>query len=165
MAVKIRLRRVGAKKQPSYRVVIADSRSPRDGRFIEVIGFYNPRTKPTTITIDEEKARKWLGNGARPTDTVASLLYRAGIADLRTDRQREGAANRAAAEPAAAATTPTPAAQAPAAPVASAVEEAPAEPEPSVAAAEEAPVEPEAAEVEAVEPAASEAAETETTEA
>lgn len=89
MSVKIRLRRVGAKKQPSYRVVVADSRSPRDGRFIESIGFYNPRTKPTTIRIDEEKARKWLGNGAQPTESVASLLFRAGIADLRSPRWRK----------------------------------------------------------------------------
>jgi len=89
LAVKIRLRRVGAKKQPSYRVVVADSRSPRDGRFIEVIGFYNPRTKPTTIQINEEKARKWLGNGALPTESVASLLFRAGIADLRAPRWRK----------------------------------------------------------------------------
>jgi len=89
LSVKIRLRRVGAKKQPSYRVVVADSHSPRDGRFIEVIGFYNPRTKPTTIQIDEEKARKWLGNGAQPTESVASLLYRAGIADLRAPRWRK----------------------------------------------------------------------------
>src|SRR5947209_3708635 len=89
LAVKIRLRRVGAKKQPSYRLVVADSRSPRDGRFIDVIGFYNPRTKPTTITIDEEKARKWLGNGAQPTESVASLLYRAGIVDMRSARYRK----------------------------------------------------------------------------
>ena len=116
MAVKIRLRRVGAKKQPSYRVVVADSRSPRDGRFIEVIGFYNPRTKPTTIQIDAEKARKWLGNGAQPTESVASLLYRAGIADLRSPRYRnsgtgsvEPAAPAAAAEPAAPVATAEPA--------------------------------------------------------
>lgn len=93
MAVKIRLRRVGAKKQPSYRLVVADSRSPRDGRFIEIVGFYNPRTKPTTITIDEEKVRKWLGHGAQPTESVASLLYRAGIVDMRSPRYREGGAN------------------------------------------------------------------------
>jgi len=89
LSVKIRLRRVGAKKQPSYRVVVADSRSPRDGRFIEIIGFYNPRTKPTTITIDAEKARKWIGNGAQPTESVASLLYRAGIVDMRSARYRK----------------------------------------------------------------------------
>ena len=89
MSVRIRLRRVGAKKQPSYRVVVADSRAPRDGRFIDVIGFYNPRTKPTTITINEDKARKWLGQGALPTESVASLLYRAGIVDMRSPRYRK----------------------------------------------------------------------------
>jgi len=99
LAVKIRLRRVGAKKQPSYRVVIADSRAPRDGRFIEIIGFYNPRTKPTTITIDEEKARKWLSQGAMPTESVASLLYRAGIVDMRAPRWRNTLSATAEAEP------------------------------------------------------------------
>ena len=93
MAVKIRLRRVGAKKQPSYRLVIADSRSPRDGRFIDVIGSYNPRTKPTTIVVDEEKARKWLGHGALPTESVASILYRAGIVDMRSERYKPGGRN------------------------------------------------------------------------
>jgi small subunit ribosomal protein S16 len=90
LAVKIRLRRVGAKKQPSYRVVVADSRFPRDGRFIEIIGFYNPRTEPTTISFNEDKVRKWLSQGAQPTDTVASLLYRAGIVDMRPERFRGG---------------------------------------------------------------------------
>jgi small subunit ribosomal protein S16 len=89
LSVRIRLRRVGAKKQPSYRVVVADSRAPRDGRFIDAIGFYNPRTTPTTITIDEEKARKWLSQGALPTESVASLLYRAGIVDMRSARYRK----------------------------------------------------------------------------
>ena len=70
MAVKIRLRRMGSKKAPFYRVVVADSRYPRDGRFIEEIGTYNPLTDPATIKIDAEKAQKWLGNGAQPTDTV-----------------------------------------------------------------------------------------------
>jgi len=130
LAVKIRLRRVGAKKQPSYRVVVADSRSPRDGRFIEVIGFYNPRTKPTTIQINEEKARKWLGNGALPTESVASLLFRAGIADLRSPRWRkEGdvlGAPATAAAPAPAPAQQAPAAVAEAAPVAAApAEESP----------------------------------------
>ena len=73
MAVKMRLKRIGAKKQPSYRVVIADSRSPRDGRFIEQIGFYNPLTNPVDIRIDAEKAQKWLACGAQPTETVKSL--------------------------------------------------------------------------------------------
>jgi small subunit ribosomal protein S16 len=76
--IKIRLRRVGAKKQPSYRVVIADSRAPRDGRFIETVGFYNPRTEPPTIEIKEDRALYWLSQGAQPTDSVASLLNRLG---------------------------------------------------------------------------------------
>ncbi|MCX7715279.1 MAG: 30S ribosomal protein S16 [Clostridia bacterium] len=79
MAVKIRLRRMGAKKAPFYRVVVADSRYPRDGRFIEEIGTYNPLTDPATINIDSEKAKKWIGNGAQPTDTVRALLKKSGI--------------------------------------------------------------------------------------
>ena len=74
MAVKIRLRRMGAKKAPFYRVVVADSRSPRDGRFIEEIGYYNPITEPAEIKIDEEKATKWINNGAQPTDVVKRLF-------------------------------------------------------------------------------------------
>ena len=77
MAVKIRLRRTGAKKAPSYRVVVADSRYPRDGRFIEEIGYYNPLTEPSTIKIDLEKAQNWIANGAQPTDTVRGLLKKA----------------------------------------------------------------------------------------
>ncbi|MGI6412382.1 MAG: 30S ribosomal protein S16 [Syntrophomonadaceae bacterium] len=79
MATKIRLKRMGAKKNPFYRVVISDSRSPRDGRFIEEIGFYNPTTNPATIRIDEEKAISWLSQGAKPTDTAKSLLQKQGI--------------------------------------------------------------------------------------
>jgi small subunit ribosomal protein S16 len=78
MSVKIRLKRVGKKKAPSYRVVVADSRSPRDGRIIENIGWYNPLVEPSAIHIDEEKAFKWLNVGAQPTDSVASLLKRTG---------------------------------------------------------------------------------------
>lgn len=74
MAVKIRLKRMGAKKNPFYRIVVADSRSPRDGRFIEEIGYYNPLTDPKTVKIDDEKAVKWLKNGAKPTDTVDKLF-------------------------------------------------------------------------------------------
>jgi small subunit ribosomal protein S16 len=74
MAVKIRLRRMGAKKAPFYRVVVADSRYPRDGRFIEEIGYYNPMKEPAEIKIDMEKAEKWIKNGAQPTDTVKALL-------------------------------------------------------------------------------------------
>lgn len=81
MAVKMRLRRMGAKKAPSYRIVVADSRYPRDGRFIEEIGFYNPMTSPAEVKIDAEKAKKWIGNGAQPTETVRSLLKNAGVLD------------------------------------------------------------------------------------
>ena len=80
MAVKIRLRRMGAKKAPFYRVVVADSRYPRDGRFIEEIGTYNPLTDPAEIKIDVEKAASWIKNGAKPTDTVRVLLKKAGLA-------------------------------------------------------------------------------------
>ena len=79
MAVKIRLRRMGAKKAPFYRVVVADSRYPRDGRFIEEIGTYNPLTDPAEIKIDADAAKKWIGNGAQPTDTVKALLKKSNI--------------------------------------------------------------------------------------
>jgi small subunit ribosomal protein S16 len=79
MSVKIRLKRTGMKKAPSYRVVVADARSPRDGRIIENIGWYNPRVEPSAITIDEERALSWLKNGAQPTESVTSLLKRTGI--------------------------------------------------------------------------------------
>ena len=79
MAVKIRLRRMGQKKAPFYRVVVADSRSPRDGRFIEEIGYYNPMTNPAEIKIDAEKVKTWLTNGAQPTETVKSLLKKSEI--------------------------------------------------------------------------------------
>lgn len=77
MAVKIRLRRTGAKKAPSYRVVVADSRYPRDGRFIEELGYYDPLQDPAVIKIDLEKANNWIANGAQPTDTVKALLKKA----------------------------------------------------------------------------------------
>ena len=79
MAVKIRLKRMGAKKAPFYRVIVADSRTPRDGRFIEEIGYYDPNTDPSTIKIDADKAAEWLKNGAKPTETVAKLLKIAGV--------------------------------------------------------------------------------------
>lgn len=79
MAVKLRLQRLGKKKQPFYRIVAADSRSPRDGKFIEVVGTYNPRLNPPEVVIKDDKAIKWLKNGAQPTDTVRSLLRREGI--------------------------------------------------------------------------------------
>jgi small subunit ribosomal protein S16 len=74
VAVKLRLTRVGSKKNPIYRVVVADSRSPRDGRFIEIVGRYNPQTEPSTIELDEAKVKEWLGKGAQPTESVARLL-------------------------------------------------------------------------------------------
>jgi small subunit ribosomal protein S16 len=79
MAVRIRLTRVGAKKQPTYRVVVADARNARDGRSIETIGHYNPRTEPVEIAIDADKAKKWLAQGAQPSDTVARLFRQTGI--------------------------------------------------------------------------------------
>ena len=79
MAVKIRLKRIGAKKTPFYRVIVADERAPRDGKFIDQIGYYNPLTDPADIKIDAEKATKWIGNGAQPTDTVRALLKKAEI--------------------------------------------------------------------------------------
>ena len=79
MAVKIRLRRMGRKKDPFYRIIVADSRSPRDGRFIEEIGTYDPRTDPSTFKINEELAKKWLANGAQPTETVGKIFKAAGI--------------------------------------------------------------------------------------
>jgi len=91
--VKIRLRRTGAKKKPSYRLVVADSRAPRDGAFIAVIGHYNPLTDPETIVIDEEKALRWLKQGAQPTDTAARLLAKAGIieeSEARKEKMKAG---------------------------------------------------------------------------
>ncbi|MBR5031077.1 MAG: 30S ribosomal protein S16 [Clostridia bacterium] len=79
MAVKIRLRRMGAKKAPFYRIVVADSRYPRDGRFIEEIGYYNPMTDPADIKLDADKAKQWIANGAQPTDTVKAILKNNGV--------------------------------------------------------------------------------------
>ena len=80
MAVKIRLRRIGAKKAPFYRIVVADSRYPRDGRFIEEIGYYDPTKEPSVVKVDAEEAQKWIKNGAQPTDTVKKILEDNGIA-------------------------------------------------------------------------------------
>ena len=79
MAVKIRLKRMGKKRNPVYRIVVADSRSPRDGRFVEEIGTYGPNQEPSLVTVNEEAAKKWLANGAQPTETVGKLLKQAGI--------------------------------------------------------------------------------------
>ena len=90
MAVRIRLTRVGAKKQPSYRVVVADARSARDSRAIETLGHYNPRTEPVEFAVDEAKARDWLAKGALPSDTVARLFRSAGV--LPAEKPAKGAA-------------------------------------------------------------------------
>jgi small subunit ribosomal protein S16 len=79
MATRIRLRRLGAKKAPFYRLVVADSRSPRDGRFIEEIGIYDPTKEPSVIRVDEERAKYWLGTGAKPSETVKGILIQAGV--------------------------------------------------------------------------------------
>jgi small subunit ribosomal protein S16 len=79
--VKIRLRRMGAKKQPTYRFVVADDRSPRDGRFIEILGHYNPRTEPKTVVVDQEKAKQWLAKGAQPSDPVRRLFAELGLVE------------------------------------------------------------------------------------
>ena len=79
MATRIRLRRVGRKKQPSYRIVVTDKQKARDGSFVELLGHYNPRTEPVTLEVDQEKARAWLAKGATPSDTVRSLLKKAGV--------------------------------------------------------------------------------------
>jgi small subunit ribosomal protein S16 len=89
MAVKIRLRRMGAKKTPFYRIVVADSRAPRDGRFIEELGYYNPLTEPKTVKIDNDKAAKWLKNGAKPTETVERLFKNSGLYDNATEETAE----------------------------------------------------------------------------
>lgn len=79
MAVKIRLRRIGAKKDPFYRIVVADSRYPRDGRFIEKIGYYDPTVEPSVLKVDAEKAKKWIATGAQPTDTVKAIFKKNGV--------------------------------------------------------------------------------------
>jgi small subunit ribosomal protein S16 len=81
LAVKLRLTRVGSKKNPVYRIVAADSRSPRDGKFLEIVGRYNPQTDPSTIELDEEKVRDWLSKGAQPSETVARLLKAKGVGE------------------------------------------------------------------------------------
>jgi small subunit ribosomal protein S16 len=93
VAVKLRLMRMGKKKQPTYRVVAADSRSPRNGRFIEIVGTYQPRLEPSGVTIDNEKALKWLRNGAQPTDTVERLLKISGVWDEFTSSKAKAGAD------------------------------------------------------------------------
>ena len=89
--VRIRLRRVGLKNQPSYRVVVTDKENPRDGRFLEIIGFYNPRTEPTTLNLKEDRVYDWMSKGAQPTDSVAQIFKTAGV-DVRFDRFKKGEA-------------------------------------------------------------------------
>lgn len=89
MAVKIRLKRIGAKKKPFYRIVVADSRSPRDGKFIEEIGTYNPVSEPKQFSVDSEKVLKWMSNGAKPTDTVDRLFKNNGVYDVKSEEQGE----------------------------------------------------------------------------
>ena len=96
--LKIRLARVGRKKKPSYRLVVADSRAPRDGDFIEIIGRYDPLTEPTTMAIDEDKVRKWIGQGAQPTEMVAILLNRLDIIEKPTKKHTERLARKIAGE-------------------------------------------------------------------
>lgn len=95
MAVKIRLRRTGARKQPTYRFVVADARAPRDGRFFEIVGHYNPRRDPVEIIVDEEKVKKWLRDGAQPSDTVARLLATKGLVDPSKVKKHKPRAKRA----------------------------------------------------------------------
>lgn len=90
MAVKLRLKRMGSKQKPFYRIVAADSRSPRDGRFIETVGTYNPILKDNNITVDEEKVAKWVSNGAQPTDTVKNLLSKVGVWSKIKNNKKEG---------------------------------------------------------------------------
>ena len=90
MAVKLRLKRMGSKQKPYYRIVAADSRSPRDGRFIESVGTYNPLLKENNVTVDAEKVTKWLDNGAQPTDTVKSLLSKSGVWATYKNSKKEG---------------------------------------------------------------------------
>ena len=132
MAVKIRLMRVGKKKQPTYRVVVADARSPRDGRFLEILGQYAPRQEPSLVTIDSERALHWLNAGAQPTESAAKLLQISGVWDAYQDANGKVAASKPKVKTKAKTVKETPAAAAPAAPAAAdaapaAVADAPAE--------------------------------------
>ena len=141
MAVKIRLMRVGKKKQPTYRVVVSDARSPRDGRFLEIIGQYAPRQEPSVVTIDGERALHWLNNGAQPTESAAKLLQIAGVWDAYKDANGKVAASKPKVKVKAKAVKEVPAPAA-AAPAPAAEAEAPAEAEaetPAEAPAEDAP--------------------------
>jgi small subunit ribosomal protein S16 len=155
--LRIRLRRVGKKKQPMYRIVVADSRAPRDGAFVESLGYYHPLNNPSTIVLNEERAKHWLDHGAQPSDRVAKLLKIQGIAEIpaklatriELGEQRKHEAQVEKAKAAKAASAEAPAAAAATAPAPEAAVEAPAE-EPAAEAAAEEPV----AEAPAEEPAA-----------
>jgi small subunit ribosomal protein S16 len=129
MSVKIRLRRMGAKKSPFYRIVVADARSPRDGRFIESIGHYDPKSDPLVYTLDQEKAKAWLQKGAQPTEAVARVLYKFGLVERPwkedAPAKQEGS-NGSEKSPARAASAPPAAAAAPTAEAAPGDDEAPA---------------------------------------
>jgi small subunit ribosomal protein S16 len=162
--VKLRLRRVGAKKQASFRIVVADSRSPRDGRFIEVVGFYNPRTEPETVQVKEDRALHWLSVGAQPTEAVARLLKKMGTME-RFERLKKGESVEALVAEAEAATETAPAIspktrRKPAKAAAKKAEKPAEAPEPEASQEPEAEPEPEAAEEEEA-PEAEEAAESE----
>jgi small subunit ribosomal protein S16 len=142
--LKIRLSRVGKKRQPSYRVVVADARKARDGAFVEIVGHYNPRTEPTTFVVDAERVQGWLSKGAQPTDRVQKLLAGMGLLPAKTWGPANPPAKAAPARPARASTpaaaAPTPAAAVAEAPAEEPAAEAPAE-EPVAEAAEEATAE------------------------
>jgi small subunit ribosomal protein S16 len=128
VAVKIRLMRVGKKKQPTYRVVVADGRSPRDGRFIEILGQYEPREDPSRISVDTDRAVHWLRHGAQPTEQVAKLLEVAGVWDaFKQETGKDAAAKPKPRTPKAKAEKPAPVAAAPAEPAASADSDADAD--------------------------------------
>ena len=127
MAVKIRLMRVGKKKQPTYRVVVADARSPRDGRFLEILGQYAPRQEPSLVSIDGERALHWLNAGAQPTESAAKLLQIAGVWDAYNESNGKVAASRPKVKTKAKAVKEAPAAPAPAAATAAPAAEAPSE--------------------------------------
>jgi small subunit ribosomal protein S16 len=134
--IKLRLRRMGAKRQPSYRIVAAESRSPRDGRFIEIVGFYNPKTDPYELRVNAERAKYWLDHGAQPTETVRSLLVKSGVLPGRDGQVAAQPPAQQAAKPA----EPEPVAEEPEPEVPAAAEEkaeADVEDEPAVAAENE----------------------------
>jgi small subunit ribosomal protein S16 len=145
LSVKIRLMRVGKKKQPTYRVVVSDARSPRDGRFLEIIGQYAPRQEPSLVTIDSERALHWLNVGAQPTESAAKLLQISGVWDAYKDANGKVAASKPKVKSKAKTVKEAPAAAAPAAPAAPAAvpaaPAAPAEADAAPAPADDAPVE------------------------